>query len=514
MNACALTINGLPLARHAPLSEGMAVEMSALPPPGATLALTLAGVTLEPFLRPGDPAWRWRWTLPHAAGAYALSLVATWPDGQRDSFQTQIHVAPRKLDAHHYALLLDDLQQAGRALCLALHGATHAAHLVPAADVALPAEELHSLFGAELAQLEAAVTRLARRPPEVQRTMPHLQPPGQLRDFSLLHQLPAGAPDGSDPTLPWDVLPEPSYNVSYASYEAQLLRRLLDELLRRLTKLEPLLAHHPTLHAQLQQARNCLTAMRSQPFLADLPPLAVYRGATQRLRHDPEYRAVHRYWRRLRARPLLIWDDDDHTFQLPLATLPRLYERWTLVRVVLSLMAVDAWQLEAQTLLHPHSDDWLLTLPEDAPLLLMTHANGTHVQVRYQARYTPTSTPFCTLDRHTRIPDISIELLHPHQPPAMLILDAKYRLDAAGGLPEEALSAAYSYLGAIGTPDGKRATLGVALLYPGSDPAQHYASGVAAIPLLPGASFDALAAWLRDGLAPSTLTPPPPDANL
>jgi len=77
----------------------------------------------------------------------------------------------------------------------------------------------------------------------------------------------------------------------------------------------------------------------------------------------------------------------------------------------------------------------------------------------------------------------------------VVVLDAKYRLDASGGVPESALADAYSYLGAIGTPGGGRASVAAALLYPGHGPAEVYASGVAALPLLPG-NESALRAWL------------------
>jgi hypothetical protein len=82
----------------------------------------------------------------------------------------------------------------------------------------------------------------------------------------------------------------------------------------------------------------------------------------------------------------------------------------------------------------------------------------------------------------------------------VIALDAKYRLDAGGGVPEDALADAYSYLGSIGGADGARAALAVALLYPGRGPAEVYASGVAALPLLPGDDA-ALEGWLAQVLA-------------
>lgn len=480
----ALQINGKPLAQHEALVEGALVEFAVLPPEGAALHLHLAGVALEPFLRPADAAWYWRWQVPHAAGYYQVQVLARWPDGRSEELRAQLEVAPRKLDQAHYALLLADLQQVGAALLFALQGATLGGRLEHASALATPVEQLQSLFGADLAQLEAAVLRLARRPPELQRAPPRLVAPGELRDFSLLHQ-------AQMPTAP---LLEPQSVPSYVSYEAQLLRRLLEELLCRLEQLQQQVAAQPALLAQLQQARMRLLRLRDQPFLAEVPPLANYRGASQRLRYDPEYRVVYRYWRRLRERPLLTWDAT--TLQLPLAALPRLYERWCLLRVAMSLLALPDWHVEQQALLHAHGEDWCLGLAEERPLLTLRHRDGGVCLLRYQARYTPTSSPFCSLDRHSRIPDIAVELWPPDGPGRLLILDAKYRLDPSGGLPEAALADAYSYLGALGQPEGRRACLGAALLYPGSGAALCYASGVAALPLLPGAGMEGLEEWL------------------
>jgi len=91
-----------------------------------------------------------------------------------------------------------------------------------------------------------------------------------------------------------------------------------------------------------------------------------------------------------------------------------------------------------------------------------------------------------SLDRHTRVPDISIEVRQPGAPPRVLLLDAKYRLDAEGrGVPQDALADAYTYLGAIGC-GGVRATIGALLLYPGTGAPVLFPSGVGALPLLPG----------------------------
>jgi hypothetical protein len=95
-----------------------------------------------------------------------------------------------------------------------------------------------------------------------------------------------------------------------------------------------------------------------------------------------------------------------------------------------------------------------------------------------------------SLDRHTRVPDLAIEMQRNGEPAQVLLLDAKYRLDAdRRGVPQDALADAYTYFGAIGSA-GRRATLGAPERYP---------SGVGSIPLLPGQTAmlgQQLADWL------------------
>ncbi len=478
-----LLLDGHPLDAEAALPEGYAGELSALPPPGAVLALLIGAAPLTPFLRPGDAAWRWRWVAPQAAGAYELRLRASWPDGRYEELRRTLRVVPRKLDQERYAALLDDLQRVGRALVFALRGGASGAAVAPGVEQTLPtpAEELHSLFGAELERLAAAVERLARRPPD--RLHPGVVEVGlgRLRDAARLLAL---RPEREAAAV---ATPQASYD----SYEARLLRRLLDTLGHRLEQLTASGGLPPAMEGQAAIARERLRGLRALPFLAGVPPLSAYRGPTPRLQRDPEYRVVYRVWRRLRRRPQISWDAA--TMAIPVAELPRLYERWCAARVALALLELPGCSLLAQALLADDGEDRCLRLPEDVPLLVLERPGGALARLRYQPRYPSLTTlpagsqsAFVALDRHTRVPDLALEIERPGAPLQLLVLDAKYRLDASGGAPADALADAYSYLGAIGTPDGRRAALAVALLYPGHGAAECFASGVATLPLLPG----------------------------
>ncbi len=487
-----LLLDGHPLDTEAALPEGQSVELSALPPPGAALTLMIGDATLAPFLRPGDAAWRWRWIAPQAAGAYELCLRANWPDGRYEDLRRTLRVVPHKLDQERYAALLDDLQRVGRALVFALRGGASGAAAAPAVEQTppTPAEELHSLFGAELERLAVAVERLARRPPDRLRPGVAEVGLGRLRDAARLL---AVHPEREAAAV---AVPQASYD----SYEARLLRRLLDTLGRRLERLTASGVLPPALAARAATARERLRALRALPFLAGVPPLSDYRGPTPRLQRDPEYRVVYRVWRLLRRRAQISWDAA--TMAIPVAELPRLYERWCVARVALAMLELPGCSLVAQGLLADDGEDHSLRLPEDTPLLVLERPGGILARLRYQPRYLPlTMLPadaqpaFVALDRHMRVPDLALEIERPGAPAQLIVLDAKYRLDASGGAPADALADAYSYLGAIGRPDGRRAALAVALLYPGQGAAERFASGVATLPLLPG-NFAMLSDWL------------------
>ncbi|MGB9634089.1 MAG: nuclease domain-containing protein, partial [Chloroflexaceae bacterium] len=293
---------------------------------------------------------------------------------------------------------------------------------------------------------------------------------------------------------------------SYDSYEARLLRRLLDVLERRLETLTAAVELPVALAERASAARARLRALRAQPFLADVSPLNGYRGPTTRLLRDPDYRIVHRFWRLTRRQGEV--RQEETPLSVPVADLPRLYERWCVAQVALTLLEWPGHTLVSQALLAENGEA-RPGLPEDAPLVALARPDGSELRLRYHPRYRPFSgndqTPvpgqpapgIGSLDRHTRVPDLGLEIWRPGAVPRLLALDAKYRLDAAGGVPAEALAEAYSYLGGLGAPDGARAALGVALLYPGTGAPESYPSGVAALPLLPGVTT-ALTAWLAE----------------
>jgi large subunit ribosomal protein MRP49 len=531
-----LTINGQPVAAQSipELIEWQPVEVACWPPVGASLALTAAGEPLEPFQHPGDPAWRWRWNPRNGVGLYPLCLTLRLPDRPEQQHNLRVRVVPRKIDQQAYLVLLGDIRRAARALAYRLGPLAESAALAELPEGANPLEASVALLDEGIARLEQVLAEIARRPREELRAAAQQRPLEQAEtiDPAALAQLarlpaepvpPAVLPElqrhlrREGGLLPRE-LPSTRHQPSHDTYENRLLKQVLgrlDGLLRLCARQladeqgrlgrnrgyveaeQAQLAATAGLLARIEACAARLQALRSLPFLADVSPLTHFHGPSPAMQRDPRYRQVYRLWQELRRRPLL--DPFATQLALPIHELPRLYEIWCALQAAEALLALPGAHILSQRLLaDPESEQETLTLclPEDAPLLEIQLGAG-RLALRYQPRYRPLEAAggrqaaraeqLCSLDRHTRVPDLAVEL-HAGGPLGVLLFDAKYRLDAGGGLPQDALADAYAYLGSIGHADGTRAAQAAYLLYPGRGKGEHYPSGVGALPLFPGAA--------------------------
>ncbi len=389
-------------------------------------------------------------------------------------------VGSSALDQAQYHALLVDLYTLSSRLVLALRGTLLPTTWGTPSTPHTPTENLSTLLAADLDRFCSAAECLLRHPPDQRHPHVAVRDPGQMRDFSRLDRIP---PDG---------LLEPHYRTSYDSLENRLLKQTLQRLERRL-------AHVLTLPDLPDPARILLTSTHSRiqhlhasPQLQTVGRFTPIAHPTWRMQRDPHLRRVWQMWRHLQHQPMLVLDAD--TMALPIQRLDLLYERWCTLQVLLTLLDLPNIQPLAQTILHPSEDDWALVLREGGSLLQVGYGTF-HLNLRYQPRYPPGGHDLGSLDRHTRIPDIAIEITCPDTHPRVIILDAKYRHDNHRGLPEEALADAYRYQGSIGTPTGQRVVTHVALLYPGHGAAECYPNGIAVIPLRPGMTQD-LSHWL------------------
>lgn len=509
--------NGEPLPS---LNEHQGAEFATLPPDGVALELRVDGVVLQPFVRPGEPEWRWQWNPGPAVGVRQVALLMRWPDGGEQQSEWALRVLPRKIDGERYDALLDDLRAVAGTLAVSLGGAAaEAAEAAP--DATLPGDTLaqfYALFDEPFVPFVRAVRQIGRRPREELRRYHAEQPLGEVGAFgpdaaNLGRARFEPAPPDVAPALQaafGGALPEsvpvqqsaPSTDI----YEHRLLKHLLALLQRRARSLARIarreaerLERRGDASARLVRAREIVAGcenaartlrdMRALPFLAAVRPLGALRGPTPLFGREPAYRAVYAMWQTLRRQPALALDSS--LFTLPIADLPRLYEVWCALHCAAALLDLGGTvQLQRLIVVEQGGDDdeplLTIALPEDEPLLTVAHGAAT-LTLRYQPHYRPRARGrLASLDRHTRVPDLAVEVALPDQPPQVLILDAKYRLDADGrGVPQDALADAYAYLGAIGL-DGRRATISASILYPGSGDGEHYPSGVGALPCIPG----------------------------
>ena len=535
------------------IAEHQPVEFTCAASVGARLALSVGGQLLEPFLRPGESVWRWRWNPGAAVGVYQATLAATWPDAYATERSWTLRVTTRKVDQDRYESLLLDIQRAAYQILYTLAGAgAEGAGLereIPWQRS--PVEDYYTLFEQRFDSFERAARRIAARPREHLRSTEEQIPLGQaaVLGADALARLASGdfdeAPAGIAADLQAALRPEggllprsvPAARGSPTAdtYEHRLLKHLLKLLLRRarfigglaeretarLADAEAFAGTTSVRHIRASQiAAGCVDATRrlrellAAPLLAEVQPMAAFRGATPLLRRDPAYAEVYRMWLALRQHPYVAFDSP--LFYIPIADLPRLYESWCAIQTVRALLALGGTVREQRLVEQRDGGDegelaFSINLAEQAPLLVVEHETCT-LTLRYQPRYRPTPkrdketrrqgderdsdlpaswspglpvSRLGSLDRHIRVPDLAIEVRRADAPPRALLLDAKYRLDAEGrGVPQDALADAYTYLGAIGRAS-ERATIAALLLYPGTADLELYPSGVGAVPLLP-----------------------------
>lgn len=470
---------------------------------GLAPTVWMDGVLLEPFLLSGDPAWRWRWNPGAAAGWHTLVLQR---DPHAPPVVGRLRVAPARLETERYEALLDELQQTALDLVVAL---TKSVETVAFEPQERPASRLddHVLFGARLARFERALRRIAAQPrPKLQR-ITRLRGTGELQrpDPQALIMAAVRASDPAPPELAANLpggrlpqtVPESTAADTNDTDEHRLALHIIG-ILRRRTRSRVRLPDD--VRTDVERRLNALAAL---PIFQGVQALGSFHGPSQVMQHNPFYREIYRMWQDLRRTPALSFVDQSDT--LPISEMPRLYERWCVLRTMRAMLSLGG-RLVEQQVLEVRQDasglgEYEVRLAETHSLLVIEYA-GCRLALRYHPRYISASLPeprFGSLDRHTRVPDLAIEVQRETDTPRVLALDAKYRLDTgSGSVPQDALDSAYAYMGAIGY-DGKPATLGVALLYPGLGAPEIYPSGVAVLPCLPGMP-DHLAAWIDECL--------------
>ncbi len=480
-----LLLNGQPPTI---ICERAAGEWSCAVPVGATARLRIGDTELEPFLRPGESIWRWRWVAPASAGSYPVCLTITTATEQIE-WRYVVDVTPSLLDAERYAALLTDLARLLPGAAHALAGGWQPAGM---GDHGVPDRMalLALLTGPTARQIIDTVAQLARRPsprrlrltgPRELGAWPRDPDPARWRIAADAVPLPgSGWPDRV-----WMQMPLPDPNQRSLHLAALVTDRLL--MAANWLIATPLPSD---VRLRLIGVMARLRALRVQLPQPARPAVALS-GGMPALAGERRLRA---YYPLLRRQAGVGWTPD--LFAIPVREVARLYELWCVIQVAMALLALADWHAQTQALI---DHDAALRIEPDQPVLTLTRATGDTLTLRYQPRYAPAGQPFASLDSRVRIPDIGLEVIMPGQPPRLIALDAKYRADG-GELPASAIDEGYSYLAGIGRSDGQRAVIGLALLFPGAGPVTTYASGLTLLPLWPDADQQQLRLWLEDRL--------------
>jgi hypothetical protein len=478
--------------------EHEAVEWSVAPPFDAQIVLQIGDQVLDPFLRPGDARWYWRWEPRGRVGRFPLRLTIRCKGIPDRISEFVVRVLPAKLDEQHYHALIDDLQHQARLLVSAFGGGRERADL---SSPAVPSvAQLDGLLGVPFERFVAAVERIALRTPDRLHMGVRAVDPGRARRFTRLDRPDSVAAGAGTRRRRVRTVAEAYAEPTVDTYEHRVLLRVLLVLQQRL---DPTIRLPPDVADRFAAAREHLRRLRRLPLLQQLTPVSGAIRLTPRMRRDRDYRAVYRMWQALRRQAQIVWADG--VLDVPIAELHRLYEIWCVTQVLIELTHMPGWQVVAQQIVTEQTPDHWVHLPGGRPLLTLVDEYGTRVELIYHPRIRPSATsepdpPFRSLDRHTRIPDIAVMISRPAVVRRLLLLDAKYRLAPAGGVPPAALADAYSYLAGIGDAAAQPAVQAVALLYPGAEAAEEFASGVALVPCLPGQTA-ALGQWLHRQVA-------------
>ncbi|MDQ2997208.1 MAG: restriction endonuclease-like protein, partial [Chloroflexota bacterium] len=412
------------------IAEHQPVEFVYAAAANAHLALSIDGIVLDPFLRPSETTWRWRWNPGPAVGLHQLVLNDIGPDAAATRWTWALRVITRKVDQERYQALLEDIQRAAYGVLATLAGASaEGAELQREAPWQhSPAEEYYALLEERLESFARAVRRIAARPREQLRGAFEQLPLGQASELGAraLSELARGPFDAATPAaapdlqaalrtggglLPRDVTAErdrPTTDI----YEHRLLKHLLGMLARRARFVGSLAERDAARLAgneaftgpnmrrlRAQQiatgsaaATQMLRELRGLSFLAEVQPMPSFRGATPLLQRDAAYREVYRMWQALRQHPYVTFDSP--LFGIPIADLPHLYESWCAIQVARALLELGGTVREQRLVEQRRSasteDDleYTVVLADQAPLLVIEHGALT-VVLRYQPRYRP-----------------------------------------------------------------------------------------------------------------------------
>jgi hypothetical protein len=447
------------------------------------------------------------------AGNYLIDLKRLDQGGAlRDVESKRIQVWPRKISRGAFGTLLSETESllpAKIAIALKRYGGLAGVELLSPSETTLAQEQerLRQAVegGRERMGLLDVLNDLAKNPYRRLRSIDVWSPIHAARHPDATHLSQAmRRPGNLDVTgLPQRVLDRRVEHTSDV-YENRVVRSYVLEVEQRLRRLERALAPRATgeengdsAHQACSERLKLLEAAHVECAAVNEAVGSIHEGirVSMVMARRPAYRAVFKGLEDLR-RSLSVRLDDPG-IEAPLENLPWLYQVWTTLIVVFSLMeyagSIRFEMTSCSMVEHQPDGVFVRVLPRGSPVLeLMSRGNGTRILVIPERSYYREGDLVSV--SYLQRPDLAIEIRPTDAPPSVLVFDAKYKLDseADGTLrpqPQDTdIKTMHAYSDAIRTRDHVQVVKHAAILYPGAHFA--YGASIEALPALPGESED------------------------
>ncbi len=262
--------------------------------------------------------------------------------------------------------------------------------------------------------------------------------------------------------------------------ENRLVRAVTDQVGWRLRRLVPLAATA----SLMETYRN---ALRCVPFLSAIPPLTgPPRAVTMVMLKRPAYRRALKLLQELRQEPAL--ELREPGLDAPLDNLPRLYERWGLLQVLVALceLAEEAgFRVIRENLVHlERGQPFFQVLRDGRPAVMLENDMGVSLEAIPQRYYFQGGRDLRSMS-YPQKPDLAIERRATGEGVRVTLFDPKYKLYSEKETPQKVdVDMMHAYRDAIRDREGRAVVQRASILYPGQT--IRFGPGVEAIRAVPG----------------------------
>ena len=422
-------------------------------------------------------------------------IVADWPRSNPGYYRLTLNdleqtlkIIPRKISPEAFECLLQDLESglpATIALTLQKGGALAGVKILPPHQNTLTTELLRlqrAIEGNEgLVGLKQLLPEIARNPNQiienneilVRTEQAHRISPTRLANSLFGHNL-------NQKGQPQRVFVQ-CVKHTLDIYENRLLKFYVQQVQSRLKRFQQIAPQALQTESQ-HLAKVFYRAVQQATFLDEVNLLThLPHRLTMVLLKVPTYRALLESYLAFQ-RSTAVSLNTEH-LETPLDNLPKLYQLWGTLQVILVLLEVGVelgYQVQSQQLCILNKKGWFVqVLPNGKPAIILSHSKyKTKVKLIPERRYSREQTI-----SFTQRPDIAIEI-EKKQEKQVYLFDPKYKLGSSEDKPQKVdIDKMHAYRDAI-INQGKRTVKYAAILYPGNF--QSYDEGLQALPAQPG----------------------------